>query len=71
MVQYLVDGQLVDPNGNPVESNPFADFPEAVKKSLEAAGLTTVEAVKEYGEEGLVALEGIGPAIAKKLLALE
>lgn len=50
--------------------NPFADFPEAVQKSLADAGVKTAEEAKLLGLEGLVALEGIGKSTAEKILAL-
>ena len=68
---YLVNGKKVDPNGKPVEdASPFADFSEAVQKSLAAAGLTAPAQVKGYGKEALVELDSIGSATADKLLAL-
>jgi glycosyltransferase involved in cell wall biosynthesis len=54
------DGELVDLTG-------FNNF---IQKQLQDAGLTTKEAIMSVGEKGLVALKGIGPATAKRILEL-
>lgn len=51
-------------------TSPFSDFSEAVQKSLEAAGIKTVEQVKALGKDELVKLKGIGDVTADELLAL-
>jgi hypothetical protein len=52
------------------KENPFNDLTPAVRRSLEGAGITTVEQAKELGRDGLIALDGIGEASADKILAL-
>lgn len=72
-MNYLVNGKLVDHNGNPVATetaSPFADLSPAVQKALETAGITTVEQAQTLGEAGLVALPDVGEVTAKKILAL-
>lgn len=70
-MNYLVDGKLVDHNGNPAElDSPFAELSPAVQKALETAGITTLEQAKALGRDGLTALDGIGEVSADKILAL-
>ncbi len=77
MITYLVNGTLVDPNGNPVDepkaeaSGPFSSLSPAVQKALETAGITTVEQAKAKGKAALVELKGIGETSAEQILALE
>lgn len=72
MIQYLVNGELVDPNGNPVgePSSPFTSLSESVQTSLKEAGITTVEQARALGKDKLITLEGIGDKTAESILAL-
>ena len=64
MITYIVNGVRVDPNGKPVQTPLPDDFP--MRKTLVAAGLETVEAVKAVPD--LVAVKGIGETNAPKVL---
>ncbi len=50
--------------------NPFASLSDAAQKSLEGAGIATVEQAKVLGREGLLQLDGIGEKTAEQILAL-
>lgn len=73
MVTYLIGNVEVDPNGNPVATepaSPFASLTPAVQTALEKAGITSVAQAKELGAEGLEALDGVGEKSAAAILAL-
>jgi hypothetical protein len=55
------------PEGTPIDLTGLSLY---VQRQLTDAGLITEEAVKAVGEKGLVALKGIGPATAKKIMEL-
>ncbi len=71
-VVFMVNGELVDPNGNPVgePSGPFASLAEPVQKSLKDAGITNPAEAKALGLEGLMKLPEIGKVTATDILAL-
>ena len=71
VTQEEYDGALALREAQQQPTTPFADFSDAVQKSLAEAGIKTVKDVKVKTETELVALDGIGEATAKKLLALE
>lgn len=60
-------------NGLPVEGrdSPYTPLPEGLTQkqlySLEAAGLTTMERIKEATDDDLLALDGIGQATLRLL----
>lgn len=78
---FIVRGQRVGPNGEPVKEaekpeakkpvSPFADFSPAVQKALSEAGITTVEGLKGKTLEELKAIKGVGETTAEKLLELK